>query len=72
MRDRNISGIHRCSICNSVNIPDIETDLGDFRERMNFRPDPNDSMFDVCIECAEVIDDVLMEFEYEENYNEDL
>jgi hypothetical protein len=49
--------IHRCTLCNKVNNPEIETEYGDFSEYMAFRPDPENPLFDICMECFEDIED---------------
>jgi hypothetical protein len=60
----NKSGHHRCSICNCVTNESIATEIGDFRSRMSFTPDPKDRMHDICIECAEVIQEQRDEYSY--------
>lgn len=70
MHERSLSGVHRCSICNKVNVPDISTDLGDYDENGSFSADPANSMFDICIDCQESINDVLYDFEMEDLYAE--
>jgi hypothetical protein len=62
----NISGIHRCSICNRVNAEDIATDLGDYVSGMSYMADPNSGLHDICIECYEEIEEINKEFDYEE------
>ena len=65
------SKVHRCSICNSVSVADIETDLGDFKDHMSFTPDPKDPRHFICIECAEAINEVQFEYELEDEYGND-
>lgn len=50
--------IHRCVLCNTVNNPDIETDYGDFKEYMGFRPDPDNELSYICMKCYESIDSI--------------
>ncbi len=57
---------HRCSICNCVNREDIETNLGDYKQT-SFVKDPSNSLFYVCIECNESIDEVNREYEFMED-----
>ena len=58
--------IHRCVICNCVSVPDIATDLGDYKSKMSFMPDPSNDLSDICVECYEVIAEVESEYEWEE------
>ena len=53
---------HRCSICNCVNVADIETDVGDFRDFMSFTPDPSNGQHFICIDCADAIQDIRDEY----------
>ena len=64
--ERNLSGQHRCSICNKVNNEDIETDLGDYVSGSSFTSDPINNMFDICIECYEEIEEANKLWEYED------
>lgn len=57
----------RCSICNTVSNESVETNIGDYKPSMSFTADPNrkpNSM--VCIECKEVIDDTLVEYDWDQ------
>ena len=65
MINHNISGIHRCAICNRVNIEGIETNLGDYTQGMSYMADPLDRMHDICVECYEEIQDINKEFDDE-------
>jgi hypothetical protein len=51
---------HRCSICNKTNNEEVETDIGDYTT-MTFVPDPDNPMFDICMECFEVVRVTLWE-----------
>lgn len=62
--------VFRCVICNVVNNEDIQTDLGDFNPHMAFVPDPKNNQNQICIACREVIDDVLLDYEYIEGYKD--
>lgn len=64
----NRSGTHRCSICNSVNNEDIETNLGDFNDHTYYVNDPKDPSHFICGECDEVIKDLMCDYEMD---NED-
>jgi len=61
--------IHRCSICNSVNVSDIETNIGDYHKGMSFVPDRGKRFSDICIECDEVIQEALGDYEFMDNMN---
>lgn len=56
---------HRCSICNKVNDPRIATNLGDHEDQA-YVEDPKDSMFSICLECREGIDEILFEWELDD------
>lgn len=62
---------HRCSICNCVNIVDIETDLGDYRDFMSFTPDPSNKNHFICIDCAEVIQEIRYDYLADEEVDND-
>lgn len=64
------SKVHRCSICNCVSVSDIQTNIGDFKDHMSFTPDPKDSTQFICIECDEVIRDVLYDYQLDDEWKE--
>lgn len=55
----------RCSICNKVSTPEIETFPGDYKSDF-FVEDPKDKNNFICGECREIIDQTNAEFYYEE------
>ena len=59
----NRSGVHRCSICNTVNSEYIETNLGDYRPYQYFVNDPKDPSHFICGECDDSIRELQMEYE---------
>jgi len=63
---RNQNGVHRCSICNRVSNEEIETNMGDYVQDLSFTFDPNNSLFDICVECGEAIDEVRHDYDFEE------
>lgn len=65
---RDMSAIHRCSICDKVNNPSIENKLGDF-QKSSFTADPKNKMFSICIECYEIINDTITDYGF---YDEDI
>ena len=67
---RNQSGTHRCSICNTVNSPFIETNIGDYKIKMSFTEDPKDSMHEICIECIESIEEVRSDYHFDDEEKE--
>jgi hypothetical protein len=62
---------HRCTICNSVNIVDIETDIGDYKDHMSFTPDPSNKEHFICIECAEAIQEIRYDYAISDEELED-
>lgn len=52
----------RCTICNKVSRPEIETDSGDFRHDY-YVEDPIDPTSFICGECKETIDLINLDFE---------
>lgn len=63
----NRSGVHRCSICNCVNVEDIQTDLGDYRGNMSFTNDPSNPLHFICIDCADEIEDLRQDYMEDDN-----
>lgn len=60
----------RCTICNKVSRPEIETDSGDFKHDY-YVEDPIDPASFICGECKEAIDLINLDFEdMEEAVNE--
>lgn len=52
----------RCSICNSVSSPEIETTVGDHRPGRFFE-DPKNKLFMICSKCFEEIQSTKDEME---------
>ena len=63
----NRSGVHRCSICNTVNIPEIETNIGDYRDHSYWVNDPKDPNHFVCGECDAGIEEIRRDYDYQDN-----
>lgn len=53
---------HRCSICNHTNSDDIASNPEDYVDGLKFVPDPDNSLFYICLECAQEISYSLQEF----------
>lgn len=60
---------HRCSICNKTDNGEVATELGDYTNDPFFL-DPNNSNYDICLGCFEVIRDTLDEYDDDEEEDE--
>lgn len=64
IKTTNKGGYSRCSICGCVSNESIQTNIGDYKSGMSFTTDPKDPMHEICIDCAEVIEDLRIDYEY--------
>jgi hypothetical protein len=72
LKSINRGGHNRCSICNKVSNEEIQTELGDYQAHMSFTNDPKDPLHFICVECADSIEDQRQDYQYFDEYNEEL
>ena len=56
--------VHRCSICDKVNIQEIENNLGDYDSDISFVSDPSDASHFICIDCSTEIQEIRDEYAF--------
>ncbi len=56
----------RCAICNAVSDEDIETNVGDFSKK-EFVADPKSNLHFICTPCKEAIEDLNLEYSYQDD-----
>lgn len=64
-------GHFRCVLCNCVSSETIQTNIGDYKHNMPFVPDTKHKENHTCITCREVIDDVLNDFQIQDELMEE-
>lgn len=64
-------GHFRCVICNSVSSETIQTNIGDYHPNMPFVPDTKYKENHTCITCREVIDDMLHDYQLQDELMEE-
>lgn len=55
----------RCSVCDTVNSLEIENNPGDFRSRVTFYEDPNNTHLVICGECIKSDDISSDDYEWD-------
>lgn len=52
----------RCSICNKVSSPGIQTNYGEYSKKP-FVPDPKDPLYFICMDCKEAHETTMLDYQ---------